>query len=118
LGQKDLNERQHKWVSNIEAYNFDIEYVKGKDNIVADALLRIPSTYSMTEILVDWKSQLQVEYSKSKFACELMDGKIQDDRYRFMNDIIYYKGRIYLVPESSFKIKVLQAFHESPVAGH
>jgi hypothetical protein len=24
LGHKDLNERQHKWVSNIEAYKFDI----------------------------------------------------------------------------------------------
>ena len=42
MGQKDLNERQQKWVSNIQAYKFDIEYVKGKDNIVADALLRIP----------------------------------------------------------------------------
>jgi hypothetical protein len=59
-----------------------------------------------------------VEYSKRKFACELMDGQLQDDRYRFMNDIIYYKMRIYLVQESSFKIKVLQAFHDSPVEGH
>ena len=30
LTQKDLNERQQKWVSNIQAFDFDIEYVKGK----------------------------------------------------------------------------------------
>jgi hypothetical protein len=30
-----------------------------------------------------------------------------------MDDIIYYNGRIYLVPESSFKKRVLQAFHDS-----
>ena len=48
LGQKDLNERQQKWVSKKQAYNFDIEYVKGKNNVVADALSRRPSTYSMT----------------------------------------------------------------------
>ena len=38
LTQKDLNERQQKWLRKIQAYDFDIEYVKGKNNIVADAL--------------------------------------------------------------------------------
>ena len=40
LEQKALNERQHKWVSKAQAYDFDIEYVKGKRNVVADALFR------------------------------------------------------------------------------
>jgi hypothetical protein len=40
LEHKDLNERQQKWVSKIQAYNFDIKYVKGKNNVVADALSR------------------------------------------------------------------------------
>jgi predicted metal-dependent hydrolase len=35
-----------------------------------------------------------------------------------MDDIIYYKGRIFLVPEKAFKAKVLQACHDSQVAGH
>jgi len=34
------------------------------------------------EISVDWKSHLLVEYSKNKFTCEVMDGQIQDERYR------------------------------------
>jgi hypothetical protein len=118
LEKKDLNERQQKWVSKIQAYDFDIEFVKGKNNVVADALSRRPSTYSMSEISVEWKSHLLVEYSKNKFACELMDGQVQDDRYRLVDDIIYYKGRIYLVRESKFKERVLQAFHDSPLAGH
>jgi hypothetical protein len=71
-----LNERQQKWVSKIQAYNFDIEYVKGKSNVVVDALSRRPSAYSMTKIPVDWKPQLLVEYSKNKFACEWMDGQL------------------------------------------
>ena len=53
------------------------------------------------------RSLLLVEYSKDKFACELLDGQIQDDRYRIIDDIIYYKGRIYLVPESALKKKIL-----------
>jgi hypothetical protein len=40
------------------------------------------------------------------------------DRYKIIDDIIYYKGRIFFVPESMFKKRVLQAFHNSPLAGH
>jgi hypothetical protein len=47
-----------------------------------------------------------------------MDGQVQDDNFKIMDDIIYYKGRIFLVPESAFKAKVLQACHDSPMAEH
>jgi len=97
LEKKNLNERQHKWVSKILDYNFDIEFLKGNKNVVVDALSIIPSVYSMTEISVDWKSHLLVEYSKNHFSCKLMDGYVQDDRYMIVDDIIYYKGIIYLV---------------------
>jgi hypothetical protein len=53
---------------------------------------------SLSEISADWKSELLVEYSKRKFSCEVMDSSVQDDRYKVVDDIIYYKDRIYLVP--------------------
>ena len=59
-----------------------------------------------------------VEYSKNKFACELLDGQIQDDRYKVIDDIVYYKSRIYLIPESALKRKIIQASHDSPFLGH
>jgi len=59
-----------------------------------------------------------VEYSKNTFAYEIMDGHIHDDRYKVVNDIIYYKDRIYLMPESKFKQKILKHMHDSPLAGH
>jgi hypothetical protein len=76
LEQKDLNERQQKWVSKIQAYDFDIEFVKGKNNAVADALSRRPSIFSMSGMSVDWKEHLIVEYAKDQFTCQLLDGKI------------------------------------------
>ena len=105
--QKDLYERQQKWVSKIQAYDFDIEFVKGKNNIVADALSKRPSVYAMTDISVDKKAHLLVEYSKNQFACQLMDVQIQDDNFIVIDDIIYYKGQIFLVPESALKAKIL-----------
>jgi hypothetical protein len=118
LGQKDLNERQQKWVSKIHAYDFDIEYVKGKKNAVVDALSRRQEMCSLSEISADWKSELLVEYSKSKFACEVMDNSVQDDRYKVVDDIIYYKDCIYLVLESTLKEKIMKSMHDTPLAGH
>ena len=80
LEQKELNERQHKWVSKVQAYDFEIEYVKGKNNVVADTLSRKPATLSLLEISADWKAHLLVEYSKNRFACEILDGQVQGDR--------------------------------------
>jgi hypothetical protein len=118
LEQKDLSERQQKWVTKVQAFEFEIEYVKGKKNIVVDALSRRPATCSLMEILADWKSHLLVEYSKKKFACEVMDGKIQDDWYRIIDDVIFYKDRVYLVPNSRLQKKILTVVHDSPLAGH
>jgi hypothetical protein len=97
----------------VHAFHFDIEYVKGKKNIVANALSRRPAACSLMEISADWKSHLLVEYSKNKFACEVMDGQIHDDRYRVIDDVIFYKDRVYLVPDSGLKRKILIAVHES-----
>jgi hypothetical protein len=40
-------------VSKVHAYDFDIEYVKEKKNIVVDALSRRPPTFFMTKISTD-----------------------------------------------------------------
>jgi hypothetical protein len=60
-----LNERYYKWVRKIQAYDFDIEYVKGKKNIVVDSVSRKPIVCSLMDISTDLKSQLLVEYSKN-----------------------------------------------------
>ncbi|XP_057812846.2 uncharacterized protein LOC131026858 [Cryptomeria japonica] len=116
-----LNDRQQKWVSKIQAYDFDIEFVKGKNNTVVDALSRRPSLAalcSLSEISADWKSQLLVEYSKDQHACEVMDGLVLDDKYSVVDDVIYYKSRVYLVPGSQLKEWILHAYHDTPTARH
>jgi hypothetical protein len=118
LDQKDLSERQQKWVSKIQAFDFDIEYVMGKRNIVADAFSRMLAGCSMMDICTDWKAHLLVEYSKNKFACEVMDRQVMDDRYRVLDDVIFYKDRIYLVPESTLKGIILKVCNDSPTTGH
>jgi hypothetical protein len=100
-----LSEQKHKWINKIQVYYFEIEYVKEKNNVVVDDLSRIQPTLSLIEVLVDWKALFLVEYSKNQFSCEILDGRTHDDRYIVVEDIIYYKDRIYLVPESQLKEK-------------
>ena len=75
--------------------------------VVVDALSRRPASLSLMSISTDWRSLLLVEYSKNKFACELLDRQIQDDRYRLIDDIIHYKNRIYFVPELALKKMIM-----------
>lgn len=92
--------------------------MKGKNNVVVDALSRRPATLSLLEISLDWKNYLLVEYSKDRFACEILDGQVQDNRYRVVDEVIYYKDRIYLVPGSKLKEEIMRASHDSPLVGH
>jgi len=47
-----------------------------------------------------------------------MDCSVQDDRYKVVDDIIYYKDRIYLVSKSTLKEQIMRAIHDTPLAGH
>ena len=95
-----MQERQQKWVNKIQAYDFDIEYVKGKNNVVADALSRRPTALSLMSLDTDWRAQLLVEYSKDRFSCEILDGQVKDDRYRVMDEVIYFRDQIFLIGSS------------------
>ena len=87
LAKKDLNEREKKWVRKIQYYDFHIEYLKGNNNIVADALSRRPS-FSLMDIAKNWKDMLLVEYAKDKFSCDVLDGIMRDDNYIILNGLI------------------------------
>jgi hypothetical protein len=118
LDQKYLSERQQKWVSKIKHSTLILSMSRDKGMLWRMPCLRRPARCSMLDICTDWKAHLLVEYSKKKKSCEVMDGQVIDDRYRVLDDVIFYKNQIYLVPESTLKGKILKVFHDSPTAGH
>ena len=59
LTQKEPNDRHKKWVSKVQAYDFDIEYKKGKKNVIA-YFISIKLTLPLMEVPNVWKSQLEI----------------------------------------------------------
>lgn len=102
----------------LQTYDFDIEYVKNKNNVVVDTISRKPYLCSMSELSINWKVFIINEYVKNELTNEVLEGKIQDDRYKVMEDLIFYKGIIYLVLESKVKSKIMRVVHDAPLARH
>ena len=86
--------------------------------MVANALSRRPTTLSLMSIDTNRRAQLLVEYSKDRFACEVLDGQVTDHRYMVMDEGIYYRDRIFLIGDSHLKEKISRASHDSLLSGH
>ena len=86
--------------------------------MVADALSKRPAGLSLLSICHDWKAQLLVEYSKDRRACDILEGSYANESYRVMDEVIYYKGGIFLVSGSQLRELILHAAHDSPLSRH
>ena len=104
-------------MSKIQAYNFDIEYVKGVNNGAADALSR-RSHINHISCISGWKEDIIADYAKDQIAIEVMEGKISNGDFKISNDLIFYKGRIYLTPKSKVNKLIMKEYHDNPLAGH
>ncbi|KAH9305697.1 hypothetical protein KI387_010101, partial [Taxus chinensis] len=72
----------------------------------------------MTEIAADWRAVITAEYAKNQLASKILEGEIEDEKYKVVDGLILYKNKVFLVPESKVKSKILEAMHDSPLAGH
>ena len=99
----------------------DILHMKGKDNVVANALSRKDEESSLLAILIvvpEWLNKVWNEYAKDPETCAIINYPAQNSKFKWKNDILWYKGRIYISPNSKFKSKVLKESHDSLSTGH
>ena len=72
----------------------------------------------MTNISKDWRDLFLVEYGKDTWTLGFIDGLIHNSNFTLVNEIIIYKGFIYLVPGLEVKRMVLRVYHDSPMIRH
>lgn len=119
---------QHKLLTKLVGYNYEIHYKPGKLNVVADALSRIDESptdglrYSLSSPIFPLLSELQLFYSTNTAGIQLIT-KIQEDsqmqqHFSFRAGLLYFKDRIFIPAEAGLTPSLLREFHSSPAGGH
>lgn len=112
-----------------------MEYKKGSENKVVDALSRQNEEAGdkvgddgreqcSTTLLVEpaWLEQVRAMIDQSPFFMELQNkadkGALSNSRYRRMNGIWFYKDRVLLDPTSELYQITFHDYHSAPSGGH
>jgi transposase InsO family protein len=130
--QGHLDKMQVRWLAALQAYDLELRYVKGRYNLVADALSRRPdhrqgpamcgitaaSTSLLREVLAAAKHDVDYQHQLRQAARGLLPG------YEAVHGVLYQvspKGHSRIVvPDSAHALKgvILHEMHAAFTAGH
>lgn len=121
--QKLANSIQHKLMLKLLEFNFQLEYKKGKDNLVADALSRKHACMAISMVTPTWISAVEESYKQDSHCQQLLEQLLLSPDHTFnqnqlQDGIIRHKGKIYVGKDLPLRNRLMQALHSSAVGGH
>jgi hypothetical protein len=147
MSTRVLNRRQARWSMSLSRFEFIITYRPGKQQGLSDALSRRsyfapkegdiafeqqrtvllkPEQFHLramkSTLTIDLTFVKQIQSSMSSdplvFDVKSNSSKSHDSsKFEFKNNLLYFEGRLY-VPEGEARLRVFQARHDFPAAGH
>ncbi|KAJ1700090.1 hypothetical protein LUZ63_008602 [Rhynchospora breviuscula] len=128
LEQRINTSMQHKSLSKLLGLNYTIEYKKGSNNLVADALSRregddcqFSELCLVSEIIPQWVVELQASYAGDEWILKLKDQlKVSQPEHHLSEyqGLLRYKGRICVGQSGNWRKKLIHEFHDSNLGGH
>jgi hypothetical protein len=141
--QPMLSGRQSRWKDIIANFDFDIEYIEGKTNAVADGLSRRSDHQHSSELLISavFTAAATVPISSAPLRlnalttllCDIKDAYRSDPAYmaalnkrRTRSDplqvrggfILYHGSRVGIPADPRLQTRILQECHDAPTGGH
>ena len=107
-------------------YDYEIFYKNGCDNVVVDALLHQFEEETIVQsfflLIPDWIEEAHKEWfshpSLSQFINNLREDINSSTYYAWKDDVLHYKDRVVISPNSTLKTHILDELLSSPIVGN
>ena len=126
IHQKLTTHAQHVWLVKLLGYDYDIEYKQGKENVLADALSRIPSKefYALTTSTISTTIMQEIVQSYDNdpiiqtLIHELQQSPASHPHYTWVNGYLNRKEKVVVGNNQELRGKLISMFHNSTMGGH
>jgi hypothetical protein len=114
---------QHKFLLKLLEFDYSIEYKRGAENRVADALSRNEHhIQAISTITPTWMTEIENSYVHDPVYTSLLQQLLVDanvaPHYSIHFGILKYKGRICIGSNTELHSKLLSFLHTSAIGGH
>jgi hypothetical protein len=122
-GQRELSRRQARWQEFLAEYDFKIEYVKGEENTVADALSRMPEggeetvkpVATVLTVSTDPKisEAIRVGYQTDPFCQKILGNLESFPGIKVVDGLIYIGTRLVVPRVGTIREDLFRAAHDN-----
>jgi hypothetical protein len=124
--QRLLEGIQHKLMMKLLEFDYTIEYKKGSQNSVADALSRkdqsTESSFAISAAIPSWVLDVEASYVGDTKCLQLLQELSVDPashpNFTLTSGLLRYKNKLYIGDSTNLKMKLFNSFHASSFGGH
>ena len=122
LHQKDLSRRQARWQESLADYTFNIQYIRGTENTVADTLSRRPEEHpeptavaTVMTVSIDQKLRelIKAGYAEDKFAQRLLCNRESIPSVSVTDGLIFLGNRLVIPRVGGIREELFRLAHDN-----